>query len=90
MEMKKAMMVSHILILTVLLKRLTLDNNKTDLKLELKTDKRRQRLPREADYRSFQLSIPAELHVKRNTAPSFSICLPGSGRVRVYSKQSTK
>lgn len=37
-------MVTRFLILTILLKRLTLDNNKTHLKLELSTDKRRQRV----------------------------------------------
>lgn len=88
--MKKATVVPHILILTILLKQLTLDNNKTSLKLELSTDKRRQGLPGEADYRPFQLSIPAELHVKRNTTPSFSIHPPGSGRVRLYRQTRTK
>lgn len=47
MEMKKAMVVPHILILTVLLKWLTLYNNRTHLKLEHNTDQRRQRLPGE-------------------------------------------
>lgn len=51
MEVEKGGAVTQIFILTGFLKKLTLDNNKTILKLELSTDRRRQRLPGGADCR---------------------------------------
>lgn len=90
-EMKKAVVAARFLILTVLLKRLTLDNNKTHLKLELNTDKRRQRLSGEL-MPGHSSSRFQPNYVRRETRypASPSARPPGSGRVRLYSKQSTQ